>query len=141
MNRKTEDSLSRRDLMRGAALAGGAWAASELLAVRPALAQSGESLKKRARILFQGDSITDAGRNRRHGGPNNAGAFGRGYPFLIASYLLGELLQASIRAGEIKKAPTGDIKITPLGIGNMRVLKDFVDRKDDVEGPEPALAS
>ena len=61
--------------------------------------------------------------------------------FRESPYLLGELLQASIRAGEIKKAPTGDIKITPLGIGNMRVLKDFVDRKDDVEGPEPALAS
>jgi len=39
-------------------------------------------------ILFQGDSITDAGREKEKEIPNNAGSFGRGYAFLAASYLL-----------------------------------------------------
>lgn len=45
-------------------------------------------LKPGAVVLFQGDSITDAGRNRGAKGPNNAGALGRGYPLLLASELL-----------------------------------------------------
>jgi lysophospholipase L1-like esterase len=36
-------------------------------------------------ILFQGDSITDAGRDRSATEPNRADALGRGYPFLVAS--------------------------------------------------------
>jgi lysophospholipase L1-like esterase len=40
-------------------------------------------------ILFQGDSITDAGRNRSVTDPNQAGGLGSGYPLLIASSLLG----------------------------------------------------
>lgn len=39
-------------------------------------------------ILFQGDSITDAGREKKKEFPNNAGSFGRGYAFLAASSLL-----------------------------------------------------
>ena len=40
-------------------------------------------------ILFQGDSITDAGRNRqRQDNPNDASAMGNGYASIIASYLL-----------------------------------------------------
>jgi len=38
-------------------------------------------------ILFQGDSITDAGRHRRATGANDAGALGRGYAFLAAARL------------------------------------------------------
>jgi len=36
-------------------------------------------------VLFQGDSITDCGRNRAAGDPNVAGALGTGYPLLVAS--------------------------------------------------------
>ena len=36
-------------------------------------------------VLFQGDSITDCGRNRAAGDPNMAGALGTGYPLLVAS--------------------------------------------------------
>ena len=39
-------------------------------------------------ILFQGDSITDAGRDRAATGPNLAAGLGSGYPLLIASSVL-----------------------------------------------------
>ena len=41
-------------------------------------------------ILFQGDSITDAGRNKQNQIPNDGRAFGWGYANLIASRLLAE---------------------------------------------------
>lgn len=40
-------------------------------------------------ILFQGDSITDAGRDKAAYYPNNAAGMGRGYVFQIVSQLLG----------------------------------------------------
>jgi len=36
-------------------------------------------------VLFQGDSITDAGRDRTVAGPNTAAGLGTGYPLLIAA--------------------------------------------------------
>src|SRR5690349_9278545 len=40
-------------------------------------------------ILFQGDSITDAGRSREHAGePNSQPALGNGYAWLAAAQLL-----------------------------------------------------
>lgn len=39
-------------------------------------------------VVFQGDSITDAGRNKKRELPNNAGSFGGGYAHLTASWLL-----------------------------------------------------
>jgi lysophospholipase L1-like esterase len=39
-------------------------------------------------ILFQGDSITDAGRNRTNSSANAAAALGTGYPLLVASAVL-----------------------------------------------------
>jgi lysophospholipase L1-like esterase len=39
-------------------------------------------------VLFQGDSITDGGRNRAGTGANNAAALGTGYPVLVAAALL-----------------------------------------------------
>jgi len=39
-------------------------------------------------VVFQGDSITDAGRNKKRELPNNAGSFGGGYSHLTASWLL-----------------------------------------------------
>jgi lysophospholipase L1-like esterase len=44
--------------------------------------------KKGKVVLFQGDSITDAGRNRDTKDPNTAGALGNGYPLLIAAAVL-----------------------------------------------------
>jgi len=42
-------------------------------------------------ILFQGDSITDAGRNRSDSMPNSPGALGSGYALLAAGELLWKL--------------------------------------------------
>ncbi len=39
-------------------------------------------------VLFQGDSITDGGRNRAAAEPNTAGALGTGYPLLVAAAAL-----------------------------------------------------
>jgi lysophospholipase L1-like esterase len=39
-------------------------------------------------ILFQGDSITDAGRDRRNADANSAPALGGGYPLIAASHVL-----------------------------------------------------
>jgi len=38
-------------------------------------------------LLFQGDSITDCGRNRRSAAANDPGALGTGYPMLLAASL------------------------------------------------------
>jgi lysophospholipase L1-like esterase len=46
------------------------------------------SLKKDDVILFQGDSITDAGRDKNKQLSNSAGSFGTGYAFIAASKIL-----------------------------------------------------
>jgi len=48
-------------------------------------------------ILFQGDSITDCGRDRAAGAPNLAAALGNGYPLLVASHLLARRPDAGYR--------------------------------------------
>lgn len=49
-------------------------------------------------VLFQGDSITDAGRDRnREGNPNDARGLGTGYAFLTASRLLAEHAEAGLK--------------------------------------------
>lgn len=53
------------------------------------LPQPTVQLKKRDTILFQGDSITDAGRNRkREGSANDMRALGHGYPLMIGADLM-----------------------------------------------------
>ena len=54
-------------------------------------------LKNSNVILFQGDSITDAGRNREVKDPNNQGALGGGYAFLTAAELLNEFPQKNLQ--------------------------------------------
>lgn len=46
------------------------------------------TIKPESTILFQGDSITDAGRYREESGPNLPGALGWGYCNLVASQIL-----------------------------------------------------
>ena len=56
-------------------------------------ARAAEAVKlvKGATILFQGDSITDAGRDRKaEGSANNPAMLGRGYPFHLAGQLLAD---------------------------------------------------
>jgi len=77
-------------------------------------------------ILFQGDSITDAGREKVKELPNVAGSFGMGYAFLAASSLLNEL-------------PEKNLTIYNRGISGNKVFqlaerwqKDCLDLKPDV---------
>ena len=56
-----------------------------------ARAAAAVKLEKGATILFQGDSITDAGRDRKtEGSANNPSMLGRGYPFHLAGQLLAD---------------------------------------------------
>ena len=49
-----------------------------------------EILKENDVILFQGDSITDAGRNKKNENPNTNNAFGTGYAYLAGAKLLND---------------------------------------------------
>ena len=81
--------LTRRSLLQGTALAGA------LSATAP-LAQAGHHGHSKTKgllsagntILFQGDSITDAGRDKKNEVANKQQAFGRGYAWMAASQLL-----------------------------------------------------
>jgi lysophospholipase L1-like esterase len=77
-------------------------------------------------ILFQGDSITDAGRDKEKELPNIARSFGLGYAFLAASKLLNAL-------------PEKNLTIYNRGISGNKVYqlaerwqKDCLDLKPDV---------
>ena len=72
-----------------------AWAASALTLVPTIVEASVPAGKKRMRVLpkggvvlFQGDSITDAGRDKTRELPNNPGSFGGGYAFQAAASIL-----------------------------------------------------
>lgn len=77
-------------------------------------------------VLFQGDSITDAGRDRNNESANNPRAFGLGYAFLAASKLL-------------KQFPEKELTFYNRGISGNKVYqlaerwqKDCFDLKPDV---------
>ena len=85
-------SQSRRTFLKTAAL-GSALSVGLPQIVSAAMQQHGHkpkkvSLNKDDVILFQGDSITDAGRDRSRKGPNDAKALAPGYVFVAASELL-----------------------------------------------------
>src|SRR2546426_5016618 len=78
------DHLTRRDFVTAASALAGA-------ALLPTAAAAGRALVGSADgsvVLFQGDSITDAGRDRGVADPNSAGALGSGYPLLAAAAAL-----------------------------------------------------
>jgi len=89
---KDHGNFSRRNFFKSAGLGAAA------LAGMPLLAQTGSTADETAKIrdffagddviLFQGDSITDAGRNKKQELPNDAWSFGMGYASHIASWLL-----------------------------------------------------
>lgn len=61
-------------------------------------------------VLFQGDSITDAGRNRERQEPNEARSFGNGYALMAAATLL-------------KKMPEKKLTIYNRGISGNKVYQ------------------
>jgi lysophospholipase L1-like esterase len=83
-------STSRRSFIKKVGL-GSALALGMTEVITPAMAAAKTSkitLSKDDVILFQGDSITDAGRNREETAFNNSKALGSGYAFLAGSRLL-----------------------------------------------------
>jgi lysophospholipase L1-like esterase len=84
MNAKPTTSLSRRNILHAAASLG----ALGTVARGETPAPGKIDLKKGAVILFQGDSITDAGRKKDVKEPNHGGALGNGYAAMIAGEIL-----------------------------------------------------
>ena len=82
-------SISRRNLFRTAALAAGATTLTATQAQAKRKKKKKVSLTMNDTVLFQGDSITDAGRAKDNANANDFGALGRGYANMIASQLLG----------------------------------------------------
>jgi lysophospholipase L1-like esterase len=65
---------------------------------RPSAKAAGGLIAPGDTILFQGDSITDAGRSRgQENNPNDGRALGGGYAYLIAAHLLSERAGANLR--------------------------------------------
>ena len=93
---------TRRNFLKAATLTG----AGALLI--PSLAHGSEKkkprskknaivLKENAVVLFQGDSITDAGRDREKGDPNNTDAIGKGYALFAAGHLLEKFAENKLK--------------------------------------------
>ncbi len=82
-------SINRRQLARSVAVLGigATWGST---VARHSMARDAESLSQGSRILFQGDSITDARRDRKAEKANDAGGLGNGYPYFAAGHLLRE---------------------------------------------------
>jgi lysophospholipase L1-like esterase len=89
-------NINRRNFLRNAAASTiGLAAIPEILsAAMPASGKKQKGLlsllKTNEVILFQGDSITDSGREKEKQDPNSARSFGAGYAFLAASNVLNE---------------------------------------------------
>jgi lysophospholipase L1-like esterase len=128
------ETPSRRNFLRNAFIG-----TAGIAAIPSILAASGTSnpgnlkmiddlLKQGDVILFQGDSITDAGRDREAKDPNNQRALGGGYAFLAAADLL------NIFASK-------DLKIYNKGISGNKVFQ-LADRwQTDCLDLNPAVLS
>lgn len=85
----SENNTTRRSFIRMTALGGMALAIPEVVSAVIGNKIKGRiAINKNDVILFQGDSITDAGRKRDELSSNSAMALGSGYSFLAASELL-----------------------------------------------------
>lgn len=118
---------SRRSFIRKAAL-GGLMVAGipEILAASGSVKTKKISLQKNNVILFQGDSITDSGRNREDSAYNSAKAMGSGYAMLAGAELLA-------------KNPSLNLKVYNKGVSGNKVFqlaerweKDCLELKPDI---------
>jgi lysophospholipase L1-like esterase len=91
MPRKTSSpTLTRRNLLHGVTAAAGATVLARAATTPNSVyAASGVSLAQHDVILFQGDSITDAHRDKKADGANDFNALGRGYANMASAALLG----------------------------------------------------
>lgn len=118
------ENLTRRQFV---AAAGGITGAALVPGAVPLAAQPRPRAQESGRVvLFQGDSITDSGRNKTNAQPNQASGLGNGYPLLVASLAL-------------EDRPTEGLRFYNRGISGNRVpdlqarwQQDAVDLKPDV---------
>jgi len=99
MQRSGSESLPfhRRKFLKTAGLAGLS-GLSLATSARAASSRAGRLLSDGDVILFQGDSITDAGRNHEKGAmPNDQAGLGNGYAWLAAAELLVDRPQAGLK--------------------------------------------
>ena len=90
------NQINRRQLLQTSAIVAGAAAALSSTSRSSVAASSNLKLKEGDVVLFQGDSITDAGRARNaEAQANSPSGLGNGYPFLAA----GGLLQSHAKLG------------------------------------------
>jgi lysophospholipase L1-like esterase len=87
---KEENTKGRRDFIRNVTLGAGAMLSIPQIVSAAYVPQKSSkiTLAKDDVILFQGDSITDAGRNKEEKAFNNAKALGTGYALMATSKLL-----------------------------------------------------
>src|SRR6267143_1335183 len=84
-------------------------------------------------VLFQGDSITDAGRNRASADANSAGALGSGYPLLVASAVLAARPGGTLQDYEQQYNALLDATREALPRVHLIVLEPFVLRTGAVD--------
>lgn len=85
-----ESSTGRRSFVKQLSLVGAAAALAGLPGIPAAASPAGSRVRLRPDdiVLFQGDSITDWGRDKTKDGPNASGALGGGYPLVTTAELL-----------------------------------------------------
>ena len=117
---------SRRQFLTTSAAASAAALAAAAANPKPGTAAKSLTLKPGATVLLQGDSITDAAREKTNSEPNNVKALGRGYAQLIAYHLLA-------------KYPEKELKIYNRGISGNKVPdldarwdRDCIELKPDI---------
>lgn len=121
----SQHSVSRRNLIKGALSVGALGTFSGSLKAEEKTSSKIE-LKKGSVILFQGDSITDAGRDKKHEVANSEKGLGKGYAALAA----GELFRAYPELGlQIHNRGISGNKIPDLAA---RWDKDAIELKPDI---------
>lgn len=96
IQKRSENTFSRRRFFAQAGIGAVAVAAIPVLtrscsAITGLSGSAGRYFEHGDVVLFQGDSITDAGRDKRRQLPNDAASLGTGYVHLLAARLLKEL--------------------------------------------------
>ncbi len=127
MSALNDTRVSRRSFLRNTAATGGALAAAVALPRRLGAAEKPE-LEPGSTILFQGDSITDAGRNRQATAPNDRAGLGNGYPLLLAAALLAD-------------HPEARLKVYSRGISGNKVPDLAARWQEDAIALKPAVLS
>lgn len=129
-DQKTSASLSRRTLLkRGLALgAAGALAPCASQTFGASAKPATGNLKQGDVIVFQGDSITDAGRKKKNLEANQSDALGKGYAAMIAGEMLADY-------------PELDLKFYNRGISGNKVPDLAARWEEDTIALKPAVLS